>query len=53
MVANEILAILEETDWEPNLHRKSLPTEFSEDSPYDLLAYDGKTTVNVSDWDFY
>lgn len=53
MVANEILAVLEETDWEPNLHWKSLPTEFSEDSPYDLLALDGKTTLNVSDWDFY
>ncbi|KAL8102198.1 hypothetical protein AgCh_026917 [Apium graveolens] len=40
MVANEILETLEEADWEPNLHWKSLPTEFSEDSPYDLLASD-------------
>ncbi|KAK1377429.1 GDSL esterase/lipase CPRD49 [Heracleum sosnowskyi] len=53
IVANEILAILQETDWEPNLHWKSLSSEFSEDSPYDLLAFDGKTTLNVSDWDFY
>lgn len=53
MVAKEILAILEETDWEPNLHWKSLPSQFSEDSPYDLVADDGKTTLNVSDCDLY
>uniref|UniRef100_A0A175YKR3 SGNH hydrolase-type esterase domain-containing protein n=1 Tax=Daucus carota subsp. sativus TaxID=79200 RepID=A0A175YKR3_DAUCS len=53
IVANEILAVLEETDWEPNLHWKSLPSEFSEDSPYDILAFDGKTTVNLCDSDFY
>ena len=53
IVANEILAVLEETDWEPNLHWKSLPTEFSEDSPYDILSLDGKTTVNLCDLDFY
>ncbi|KAL1804647.1 hypothetical protein ACET3Z_027715 [Daucus carota] len=53
IVANEILAVLEETDWEPNLHWKSLPSEFSEDSPYDILSFDGKTTVNLCDLDFY
>lgn len=51
-MAKEILTVLEDTDWEPNLHWKSLPTEFSEDSPYDHLASDGKT-LNVSDLDFY
>lgn len=52
-MAQEILTVLEETDWEPNLHWNSLPSEFDEDSPYDHLASDGKTTLNVSDLDFY
>lgn len=53
IVADEILRVLEETDWEPNLHWQFLPTEFDEDSPYDHLAPDGKSTLNVSDLDFY
>ncbi|KAL4394341.1 hypothetical protein AHAS_Ahas02G0142300 [Arachis hypogaea] len=33
IVAKEILKILKEAEWEPNLHWKSLPTQFGEDSP--------------------
>ncbi|KAL9259148.1 GDSL esterase/lipase WDL1-like protein [Drosera capensis] len=33
VVVEEILKVLKEADWEPNLHWKSMPTEFSEDSP--------------------
>ena len=49
----EILKVMKEADWEPCLHRKSMPTEFAEDSPYDLVAADGKTTLNPSEWTFY
>lgn len=45
--------MLKEADWEPSLHWKSMPTEFSEDSPYDLVAADGETTLNPSEWTFY
>lgn len=41
IVVEEILSVLKEADWEPSLHWKSLPTEFSEDSPYDLVGSDG------------
>ncbi|KAK6156129.1 hypothetical protein DH2020_010377 [Rehmannia glutinosa] len=53
VVVEEILKVLKEADWEPNLHWKSMPTEFSEDSPYDLVASDGKTTINPSEWTFH
>ncbi|KAL3653473.1 GDSL esterase/lipase wdl1 [Castilleja foliolosa] len=53
VVVEEILKVLKEADWEPNLHWKSLPTEFSEDSPYDLVASDGKTTINPSEWTYH
>ncbi|KAL6987810.1 GDSL esterase/lipase wdl1 [Sarracenia purpurea var. burkii] len=49
IVVKEILKVLKEADWEPSLHWKSLPTEFSEDSPYDLVGLDGKSTLNISD----
>lgn len=49
IVVKEILKTLKEADWEPSLQWKSIPTEFSEDSPYDFLARDGKTTLNVSE----
>lgn len=52
IVVKEILKVLKEADWEPSLHWKSMPTEFEEDSPYDPIAVDGKTTVNVSNWSF-
>ncbi|KAM0000636.1 putative SGNH hydrolase-type esterase domain, SGNH hydrolase superfamily [Helianthus debilis subsp. tardiflorus] len=53
IVAEEILKVLKEADWKPSLHWKSMPTEFSEDSPYDLVSSDGKTTLNPSDWTFH
>ncbi|XP_011624765.1 GDSL esterase/lipase CPRD49 isoform X2 [Amborella trichopoda] len=49
----EILQILKEAEWEPSLHWKALPTEFAEDSPYDLAASDGKSTLNISEWIFH
>ncbi|KAI3815984.1 hypothetical protein L1987_15668 [Smallanthus sonchifolius] len=53
IVAEEILKVLKEAEWKPSLHWKSMPTEFSEDSPYDLVYSDGKTTLNPSDWTFH
>lgn len=53
IVVEEILKVLKEAEWVPCLHWKSMPTEFSEDSPYDLVASDGKTTLNPSDWTFH
>ena len=53
MVVEEILKVIKEAGWEPCLHWKSVPTEFAEDSPYDLVAADGKTTLNLSEWTFY
>jgi hypothetical protein len=45
--------VLKEADWEPSLHWKSIPTEFPEDSSYDLVAADGVTTLNPSEWTYY
>ncbi|XP_052173116.1 GDSL esterase/lipase WDL1-like [Diospyros lotus] len=53
IVVQEILTVLKEADWEPSLHWKSVPTEFAEDSPYDLVGPDGKTTINVSETNFH
>lgn len=53
IVVAEILKVLKEAEWKPSLHWKSMPTEFSENSPYDLVAADGKTTLNPSDWTFH
>ncbi|KAA8539581.1 hypothetical protein F0562_026273 [Nyssa sinensis] len=53
IVVEEILKVLKEAEWTPSLHWKSMPTEFSEDSPYDLVAADGKTTLNPSEWTFH
>ncbi|KAI8556987.1 hypothetical protein RHMOL_Rhmol05G0298800 [Rhododendron molle] len=53
IVVREILTVLKEADWEPNLHWKSLPTEFSEESPYDLVGPEGRTTINVSETNFH
>ena len=52
-VVKEIMKVLSEADWEPSLHWKSLPAEFAEDSPYDPVGPDGKTTMNVSDTNFH
>ncbi|KAL4323315.1 hypothetical protein GQ457_11G009500 [Hibiscus cannabinus] len=53
IVVTEILKVLKEAEWNPSLHWKSLPTEFSDDSPYDLVAADGETTLNPSEWTFH
>ncbi|KAK8651407.1 hypothetical protein V6N13_141008 [Hibiscus sabdariffa] len=53
IVVAEILKVLKEAEWKPSLHWKSMPTEFSDDSPYDLVAADGKTTLNPSEWTFH
>ncbi|XP_058099661.1 GDSL esterase/lipase WDL1 [Magnolia sinica] len=53
VVVEEILKVLKEAEWEPSLHWKSMPTEFAEDSPYDVIAIDGKTTINISEWAFH
>nr|DAD26734.1 TPA_asm: hypothetical protein HUJ06_028202 [Nelumbo nucifera] len=53
IVVEEILRILKEAEWEPCLHWKSLPTEFGEDSPCDMVAADGKTTINISECTFH
>uniref|UniRef100_A0A251U6D6 Putative SGNH hydrolase-type esterase domain-containing protein n=1 Tax=Helianthus annuus TaxID=4232 RepID=A0A251U6D6_HELAN len=50
IVVKEILKVLNEAEWKPSLHWKSMPTEFSEDSPYYLVYLDGKPTLNLSDW---
>ncbi|KAE9618165.1 hypothetical protein Lal_00041868 [Lupinus albus] len=48
IVAKEILKVIKEAEWEPSLYYKSMPVEFEEDSPYDPLCPDGKTTINIS-----
>ncbi|KAK9742353.1 hypothetical protein RND81_03G166400 [Saponaria officinalis] len=53
IVTDEIMKVLEEADWKPSLHWKSMPTEFSEDSSYDLVSSDGKRTLNPSEWVFH
>lgn len=53
IVVEEILKVLKEAEWEPSLHWKSMPTEFSEDSPHYLVASDGTRTLNASDWTFH
>lgn len=53
VVVEEILKVLKNADWKPSLHWKYMPTEFAEDSPYDLVAADAKRTVNPSEWNFH
>ncbi|KAF3433443.1 hypothetical protein FNV43_RR24545 [Rhamnella rubrinervis] len=53
IVVEEILKVLKSAEWNPSLHWKLLPTEFSEDSPYDLVAAGGKRTLNPSEWTFH
>ncbi|KAK7339878.1 hypothetical protein VNO77_20564 [Canavalia gladiata] len=52
IVVKEILKVLKEADWEPSLYWNSMPTEYGEDSSYDPIGPDGKTTINVSNWTF-
>lgn len=53
VVVEQILKVIKEADWSPSLFWKSMPTEFSEDSPFDIVAADGITTLNPSDWTFH
>eukprot|EP00262_Sarcandra_glabra_P017526 TRINITY_DN6027_c0_g1_i1.p1 TRINITY_DN6027_c0_g1~~TRINITY_DN6027_c0_g1_i1.p1 ORF type:complete len:176 (+),score=29.19 TRINITY_DN6027_c0_g1_i1:442-969(+) len=53
IVVKEILKVLKEAKWEPSLYWKSMPTEFGEDSPYDPVGLDGKSTVNTSNMTFH
>ncbi|KMZ68312.1 GDSL esterase/lipase CPRD49 [Zostera marina] len=53
IVAEEMLKVIKEANWEPSLYWKSLPIEFGEDSPCDIIAIDEKSTVNLSKWTFY
>jgi len=50
IVSKEILNVLKEAEWEPSLYWKSMPSEFGEDSPYDVVGPDGKTTYNLSNF---
>ncbi|AQK47308.1 GDSL esterase/lipase CPRD49 isoform X2 [Zea mays] len=50
VVVEEILKVLKEAEWEPCLHWKAMPTEFAEDSPFDLVSSSGDATVNPSEW---
>jgi hypothetical protein len=52
IVSKEILKVLKEAEWEPSLHWKSMPADFSEDSPYDLINHDGSGTINFSNETF-
>ncbi|KAJ3706517.1 hypothetical protein LUZ61_010222 [Rhynchospora tenuis] len=52
-VVGPILDVIKEADWKPSLYWKSLPTEFGEDSPYDLVGSDGTSTVNLSECTFH
>ena len=52
-VVEEILKLLKEAEWKASLCWKSMPTEFGDDFPYDLVAFDGMTTLNPSDWTFH
>ncbi|KAL4381642.1 hypothetical protein HN51_005224 [Arachis hypogaea] len=51
-VVKEILKVLKKAEWEPSLYWKSMPIEFGEDSPYDPVAPDGKSTINISGFAF-
>lgn len=48
-MVEEIINVVREAEWEPSLYWKSLPTEFAEDTPCNIVAADGKSTVNISD----
>jgi len=50
IVVEEILKVLKEAEWEPCLYWKAMPTEFAEDSPFDLVSSSGDATVNPSEW---
>ncbi|CAJ1805809.1 unnamed protein product [Sphenostylis stenocarpa] len=47
IVTTEILNVLKEAEWEPSLYWRSMTSDFGEDSPYDVVQPDGKTTINL------
>jgi len=51
IVSREILNLIRNAEWEPNLHWSSMLPEFGEDSPYDPVLPDG-TTINISNFNF-
>ncbi|XP_049362671.1 GDSL esterase/lipase CPRD49-like isoform X2 [Solanum verrucosum] len=51
VVVKEILKVVKEADWEPNLHWKSLPNEFAQYSPTIFVGPNGNTPVIVADLD--
>ncbi|KAK6778359.1 hypothetical protein RDI58_025077 [Solanum bulbocastanum] len=51
VVVKEILKVVKEANWEPNLHWKSLPNEFAQYSPTIFVGPNGNTPVNVADLD--
>ncbi|KAH9301634.1 hypothetical protein KI387_013217, partial [Taxus chinensis] len=53
IVVEEILKVLNGAEWVPSLHWKNMPTEFSKSSPFDLVASDMKSTVNISEFTFH
>ncbi|KQK23514.1 hypothetical protein BRADI_1g74310v3 [Brachypodium distachyon] len=53
LVVEEILRVLKDDAAEWGLHWKAMPTEFDEDSPYDLVASSGQSTINPSQWTFH
>ena len=52
MVSREILKVIKEADWEPSLYWKTMPVEFGEDSPYDVVHPNGMSTINISNVPF-
>jgi hypothetical protein len=53
IVVEEILKVLKEAEWEPCLHWKATPTEFAEDSPFDLVSSSGQFTGNYHGTDLF
>jgi isoamyl acetate esterase len=49
----DILDVIKKAEWKPSLYWKSLPVEFGDDSLYDLVAFDGTSTVNLSECTFH
>ncbi|CAN0863198.1 GDSL esterase/lipase CPRD49 [Linum grandiflorum] len=43
VVAKRILDVIKEADWEPSLYCQSMPSEFSEDSPYESVVQQRQT----------
>ncbi|KAJ3684061.1 hypothetical protein LUZ61_013225 [Rhynchospora tenuis] len=53
LLVGEILKVIKNAKWEPSLYWKSLPTEFGENSDYYVVAPDGASTINPSDWTYH